>query len=406
MILAPLPGPAGRPADADVRRGRAAYCLDIGYAAQTQPYDRADRRRSTGRSSSALDANVRRQALLEADSSVSVFILLAEARGPRRRGKRLGRVPSPREAKYVGRPGLAGNDRAPGPLGGHKVLGQADHGQSAGQPEPAVVGDQTNGAPAHFQQAEDPPGYPLQLGFDGMGKANGVGAVVVAQLVDPAGLHPASGAGLQRHLGDVRSEELVVSLRYCLAQTGRVGRTRVGGDLGPKVRAKRSARDLVGDGGDGGLGGIGHCGQRGPPVRDPDGAAPVFQALGQPLAQLVAKSVDEDDALVLAGFHEVPAVGAGERRAFRGRLEGPRRRVHPGFQQVADDLDDHSLVLGRSRRTRHGFSRGSVGLPTDLRVGVRDFLGRRPSDGRPGGLGQPSQGLQDLGDRRLAETRP
>jgi len=116
--------------------------------------------------------------------------------------------------------GVALDGGAAGPLAGGEVFGQLGAGQAIGAEQPAVVGDDLDGAPAGRQQILDALGQPGDFRLD---LARQIVLELVAAVIEVAGLQPAPRFGTGRQVEVAVGEDRVAQGGEGLAQLGGTG---------------------------------------------------------------------------------------------------------------------------------------------------------------------------------------
>ena len=168
------------------------------------------------------------------------------------------------------------------------------------------------------------------------------------------------------------------------------------------------AGDVTGDGGYDRLGGGGDGRDRGPPGLHGGDPAALLEAIGQAAAELIAETVDEDDAFALGRGDGAGARYGPSRRWKRVRryssLERLGRLVQPGRVEMADGRRDHGFVLGWGKG--ESFTRAPVGLPAALGVNPRDVVRGGATDTLLGGRGEAGQRTKHLRERRASQPGP
>ena len=269
-----------------------------------------------------------------------------------------------------------------------------------------MIGDDADRAPACVQEPRDAMDEAVELLVDPLRKLGR--AEMVAMSVDLAGLQPAARAGGRTQLKGAVADDFVAALLHGVAQGGGCHGAAGAAENRPEIRAKVVAGNVSGDGGDGGLGGGGDGRDRGPPgLRGGDPAA-LLEAIGQTAAELVAETIDEDDAFTLG---RGDGAGTRFRRSRRWKrvppyssLERLRRLVQPGRVEMADGRRDSGFVLGWGKG--ESFTRAPVGLPAALGVNPRDIVRGGPTDTLFGCRGEAGQRTKHLRERRASQPGP
>ena len=239
-----------------------------------------------GRTRAGSDPDARDQALLQADPAVGVFVTGSEAGDTGCDGDlRLG-VPMPTDNRRLHRR-FAGDGRAARPSAPGEVLGKIDLRESAGKPQPAMIGNHLHLTPTSGEQRL----HAFDKQFDLIVDPGGEGTLErVAELVDL----PALGPRAPRRVSRVRRSEVCEArLGQEFAESVGSQRAPLGRRHGPEVVSRRYAGDLGSHWRNGRLRGCRHRGESRPSRGGRDREPAYAQKLGQALGKIEAQTIGE-----------------------------------------------------------------------------------------------------------------